>query len=81
MSPVSRGFLGRRRPVADPSRVPPGQYVTSDFPVLSAGPTPHTPLDEWSFTIQGAVEDAGVVALARSSSSCPRRRSRSTSTA
>ena len=56
MSPVSRGFLGRRRPVADPSRVPPGQYVTSDFPVLSAGPTPHTPLDEWSFTIQGAVE-------------------------
>ncbi len=57
MSPVSRGFLGRRRPVADPSRVPPGQYVTGDFPVLSAGPTPHTPLDEWSFTIQGAVEE------------------------
>jgi DMSO/TMAO reductase YedYZ molybdopterin-dependent catalytic subunit len=56
MSPVSRGFFGRRRPVADPSRVPPGQYVTSDLPVLSAGPTPHTPLDEWSFTIQGAVE-------------------------
>jgi DMSO/TMAO reductase YedYZ molybdopterin-dependent catalytic subunit len=56
MSPVSRGFFGRRRPVADPSRVPPGQYVTSDFPVLSAGPTPHTPLDDWSFTVQGAVE-------------------------
>jgi DMSO/TMAO reductase YedYZ molybdopterin-dependent catalytic subunit len=57
MSPVSRGFLGRRRPVVDPSRVPPGQYVTADFPVLSAGPTPHTPLEEWSFTIQGAVEE------------------------
>jgi DMSO/TMAO reductase YedYZ molybdopterin-dependent catalytic subunit len=57
MSPVSRGFFGRRRPVADPSRVPPGQYVTSDFPVLSAGPTPHTPLDQWSFTIQGAVQE------------------------
>jgi DMSO/TMAO reductase YedYZ molybdopterin-dependent catalytic subunit len=56
MTPISRGFLGRRRPVADPSRVPPGQYVTNDFPVLSAGPTPHTPLDEWSFTIHGAVE-------------------------
>jgi DMSO/TMAO reductase YedYZ molybdopterin-dependent catalytic subunit len=56
MSPVSRGFLGRRRPVADPSRVPPGQYVTNDFPVLSAGPTPHTPLDQWNFTIQGVVE-------------------------
>jgi DMSO/TMAO reductase YedYZ molybdopterin-dependent catalytic subunit len=56
MSPISRGFTGRRRPVADPARVPPGQYVTDDFPVLSAGPTPHTPLDEWSFTIHGAVE-------------------------
>jgi len=55
--PISRGFLGRRRPVGDPSRVPPGQYVTDDFPVLSAGPTPHTPLDEWSFTIDGAVQD------------------------
>jgi DMSO/TMAO reductase YedYZ molybdopterin-dependent catalytic subunit len=57
MSPVSRGFLGRRRPVADPSRIPPGQYLTTDFPVLSAGPTPHTPLDEWSFTIHGEVEE------------------------
>jgi DMSO/TMAO reductase YedYZ molybdopterin-dependent catalytic subunit len=57
MSPISRGFMGRRRPVADPSRVPPGQYVTDDFPVLSAGPTPHTPLDEWSFLIDGAVSE------------------------
>ena len=55
MSPISRGFLGRRRPVADPSRVPPGQYVRPDFPVLSAGPTPHTPLEQWSFTIDGEV--------------------------
>jgi hypothetical protein len=31
--------------------------VTNDFPVLSAGPTPHTPLDEWSFTISGAVDE------------------------
>jgi DMSO/TMAO reductase YedYZ molybdopterin-dependent catalytic subunit len=54
---VSRGFLGRRRPVEDPSRVPPGQYVTHDFPVLSAGPTPHTSLDEWSFTISGEVAE------------------------
>jgi DMSO/TMAO reductase YedYZ molybdopterin-dependent catalytic subunit len=30
--------------------------VTTDFPVLSAGPTPHTPLDQWSFEIQGAVD-------------------------
>jgi DMSO/TMAO reductase YedYZ molybdopterin-dependent catalytic subunit len=57
MSFFSRGFEGRRRdPDADPERVPPGQYVTEDFPVLSAGPTPHTPLDEWTFTI-GAGDD------------------------
>jgi DMSO/TMAO reductase YedYZ molybdopterin-dependent catalytic subunit len=48
--------MGRRRPVADPSRVPPGQYVESGFPVLSAGPTPHTDLSEWTFRIDGAVE-------------------------
>jgi len=48
---ATRGFQGRRSSV-DPSRLPPGQYLTSDFPVLSAGPTPHTPLDEWTFTIQ-----------------------------
>lgn len=47
--------MGRRRGGADPSRVPPGQYVTLDFPVLSAGPTPRTPLAQWSFTIDGEV--------------------------
>jgi DMSO/TMAO reductase YedYZ molybdopterin-dependent catalytic subunit len=57
MPPISRGFRGRRRPV-DPGRVPPGQYVVDDFPVLSAGPTPHTPTDEWSLTIAGAVDEA-----------------------
>jgi DMSO/TMAO reductase YedYZ molybdopterin-dependent catalytic subunit len=56
MAHISRGFRGRRRHEVDPSRVPPGQYVVNDFPVLSAGPTPRTPLDEWSFTIQGAVD-------------------------
>jgi DMSO/TMAO reductase YedYZ molybdopterin-dependent catalytic subunit len=56
MSPVSRGFRGRRRDDAEASRVPPGQYVTPDFPVLSAGPTPHTPLERWSFEIRGAVD-------------------------
>jgi DMSO/TMAO reductase YedYZ molybdopterin-dependent catalytic subunit len=55
--PISRGFRGRRRDV-DPSRVPPGQYVTPDFPVLSAGPTPRVALDEWSFMIDGSVDGA-----------------------
>ncbi|MGH3019954.1 MAG: sulfite oxidase-like oxidoreductase [Gaiellaceae bacterium] len=48
---VTRGFRGRRRDPDESGRVPPGQYVTGDFPVLSAGPTPHTPLEEWSFAI------------------------------
>jgi len=52
---VSRGFVGKRRQPAAANRVPPGQYVTPDFPVLSAGPTPRTPLQRWSFTIQGLV--------------------------
>jgi DMSO/TMAO reductase YedYZ molybdopterin-dependent catalytic subunit len=56
MSRISRGFTGRRRQTADPSRVPPGQYVTVDFPVLSAGPTPRANLDDWSFKIDGAVQ-------------------------
>jgi DMSO/TMAO reductase YedYZ molybdopterin-dependent catalytic subunit len=56
MSPISRGFRGRRHDDADPSRVPPGQYVTRDFPVLSAGPTPHTPLSDWTFTVDGSVQ-------------------------
>ena len=57
MARISRGFTGRRRASVDPARVPPGQYVTDDFPVLSAGPTPHRPLESWSFTIRGAVDD------------------------
>jgi DMSO/TMAO reductase YedYZ molybdopterin-dependent catalytic subunit len=55
MSIISRGFHGRR-PAGDPTRIPPGQYLTADFPVLSAGPTPRTPLAQWSFTIRGAVD-------------------------
>jgi DMSO/TMAO reductase YedYZ molybdopterin-dependent catalytic subunit len=56
MTPISRGFHGRRSDV-DPSRLPPGQHAVNDFPVLSAGPTPHSPLDEWSFAILGAVDE------------------------
>ena len=57
---VTRGFVGRRTqegPGATRDRIPPGQYQTRDFPVLSAGPTPRTPLDRWSFTIEGLVRE------------------------
>jgi len=50
MGVISRGFSGRRS--AEGANLPPGQYLTTDFPVLSAGPTPHIPLDRWEFTIR-----------------------------
>ena len=50
MSVFTRGFHGRRSD--DEGRLPPGQYLTEDFPVLSAGPTPQVPLDRWSFTVR-----------------------------
>ena len=56
MSPIARGFFGKRRDAEYGDRLPPGQYTVKDFPVLSYGPTPHTPVEQWSFTIRGAVE-------------------------
>ena len=52
---ISRNFRGRRMP-DQAGRLPPGQYLVEDFPVLSAGPTPRTPLDQWDFSITGEVE-------------------------
>jgi DMSO/TMAO reductase YedYZ molybdopterin-dependent catalytic subunit len=46
---VTPGFTGRDR--ASSTDLPPGQYLTRDFPVLSAGPTPKIRLDDWEFTI------------------------------
>src|SRR4051812_38788218 len=57
MPAISRGFHGRRGNEADAGRVPQGQYVTRDFPVLSAGPTPHTPIESWSFELRGAIDE------------------------
>ena len=56
MAHVSRGFRGKRGG-ADQSRLPPGQYVVEGFPVLSAGPTPYTSLEEWNFSIVGEVTE------------------------
>ncbi|HEX8361457.1 MAG TPA: sulfite oxidase-like oxidoreductase [Longimicrobium sp.] len=49
---IARGFQSRRV-ASPPGRLPPGQHETRDFPVLSAGPTPRTPLASWDFTVQG----------------------------
>ena len=49
MGLISRGFTGRRR--SGDADLPPGQYLTEDFPVLSAGPTPRVPTEEWQFEV------------------------------
>ena len=49
MSVVSRGFTGRRRSGSD--RLPPGQYLESDFPVLQTGPTEIVDTARWLFAI------------------------------
>ena len=55
MSVFTRGFHGRRSD--DDGRLPPGQYLTDDFPVLSAGPTPQVSLDSWAFTVRTESDD------------------------
>jgi DMSO/TMAO reductase YedYZ molybdopterin-dependent catalytic subunit len=53
---ISRGFKGRERTPAElAARLPPGQYVESGFPVLTAGPTPDVHTDTWRFRIDGMV--------------------------
>ena len=49
MSFFTRGFSGRGRE-SNPD-LPPGQYLTEDFPVLSAGPTPDVSTEDWEFSI------------------------------
>jgi DMSO/TMAO reductase YedYZ molybdopterin-dependent catalytic subunit len=53
---ISRGFRGRRREPTASGRLPPGQYLVTDFPVLSAGPTPRVNLDQWTFSIEGEID-------------------------
>jgi DMSO/TMAO reductase YedYZ molybdopterin-dependent catalytic subunit len=53
MAIVNRGFEGRR--VDSARRLPPGQHLTADFPVLQAGPTPRIDFGDWRFTITNEV--------------------------
>jgi DMSO/TMAO reductase YedYZ molybdopterin-dependent catalytic subunit len=53
---ISRGFTGRRRERDPEGRVPPGQYLVRDFPVLSAGPTPRPQLSDWTFSLTGEID-------------------------
>ena len=49
MGIVSPGFHGKRR---GDQKLPPGQYLVTDFPVLSAGPTPRVDTGSWRFRLQ-----------------------------
>lgn len=48
---MRRGFQ-RRQPRSEVDRLPPGQHITNGFPVLTAGVTPRTALDAWTFTVE-----------------------------
>ena len=51
---TARGI--RSRAVASADRLPPGQKLTTGFPVLDLGIQPDVPLTDWSLTIDGLVE-------------------------
>ena len=52
MTVLTRGFRRGRSQERSDGRLPPGQYdVGNGFPVLSAGPTPRTPLARWDLTV------------------------------
>jgi DMSO/TMAO reductase YedYZ molybdopterin-dependent catalytic subunit len=50
---VTRGFR-RKHSSGTSERTPPGQYITDDFPILSAGPTPRVSLATWTFALEVA---------------------------
>ena len=57
MSFLSRKRTDLKEQGLDPTRVPPGQYVTERFPVLHAGVTPRVDLAKLDFQIKGLVEN------------------------
>jgi DMSO/TMAO reductase YedYZ molybdopterin-dependent catalytic subunit len=62
---TTRGFSGRPPPKDVAQRLPPGQYRTEEFPVLSMGPTPHVDLASWRFTISDAAKPLASLSLAQ----------------
>ncbi len=55
---VTRGFKGKRQSEDKQRRTPPGQHLTDDFPVLTAGPTQYMQLKDWRFSISGMVKES-----------------------
>jgi DMSO/TMAO reductase YedYZ molybdopterin-dependent catalytic subunit len=53
---AARGQRQAKERGLDPSRIPPGQYLTDRFPVLTYGSNPEFDLGSWSLSIWGEVE-------------------------
>ncbi len=53
---TARGERQAKARGLDPGRIPPGQYLTERFPVLTYGDNPPFDLDAWSLSIWGEVE-------------------------
>jgi DMSO/TMAO reductase YedYZ molybdopterin-dependent catalytic subunit len=53
---AARGRQQAAKHGIDPARIPPGQYLTERFPVLTYGPNPRFDLDDWSLCVDGLVE-------------------------
>jgi DMSO/TMAO reductase YedYZ molybdopterin-dependent catalytic subunit len=49
---VTRGFAGRQSGSELSDRLPPGQHLVDNFPVLTAGPTPRIEPADWTFTLK-----------------------------
>src|SRR6476646_6400318 len=49
---ISRGFKSKRLDETTKNRVPPGQHATTEFPILSAGPTPHVKAANWNLALE-----------------------------
>lgn len=52
---AARGQAQAKDKGIDPARIPPGQYLTERFPVLTYGPNPKYDLQDWSLRIWGDV--------------------------
>lgn len=56
---LAKGF--KPRDIAATGRLPPGQKLTTGFPVFDLGGQPEIPADEWSLTLDGLVEKPTVL--------------------
>jgi DMSO/TMAO reductase YedYZ molybdopterin-dependent catalytic subunit len=58
--PITRGFRGKpRADFAKRGRLPSGQFETVEFPILTAGPTQRTALEDWTLALEFGGDELG----------------------